>query len=186
MPNQLDKIFDEDYPWDRDSTTYKELENRVKFEGLIVTESGLVFRRDGKQVKPKYVFNTLEDGTRKIKSVNIEFTMKGTRYYKSYQRFVYAAWNKEFNMDDNSLIVISKSKNRFEFRPSHLEVITRAEHLERLRKANMKYTDEERSIIAKKYYEMKEDMIQVDFAKLFDISVPTLIEMLKEYPEDGS
>lgn len=186
MSNQLDKIFDEDYPWDRESTTYKDLESRVKFKGLIVTASGLVFRKDGKQVKPKYIFSTLKDGTRKIKSVNIEFSMKGTKYYKSYQRFVYAAWHEEFNMDDSSLVVVSKSENRFEFRPSHLEVKTRAEHLENLRKQNMKYTDEERSIIAEKYYEVRGDMIQTEFIKIFDISIPTLLEILKEYPENDN
>lgn len=185
MSSQLDKIFDEDYPWDRDSLTYKELENRVKYMGLYVTESGYVFRKDGKQVKPKYVFKTLEDGTKRIQTVNIGFSHKGQRHYKSYQRFVYAAWNPDFDIDDKSLIVVSETPNRFEFNPNKLKVITRAEHLENLRVANMKYTDEEREIIAKEYYKVKGRITQEEYANTFEISQVTLLEILKEYPDEG-
>lgn len=184
MSSQLDKTIDEDYPWDRDTQAFKDLENRVKFHGLLVTESGYVFRKNGNQVKPKYVMSTLKDGSRKVKSVNIEFSMKGKRYYKSYQRFVYAAWNEDFDMDDSRNVVVSITDNQYEFRPSHLKSIPRAEHLENLRQLNMKYSDEERKLIAERYHELKGGITQEKFANHFEISIPTLADIIKEHPID--
>lgn len=171
----------EDYPLDKDSSVYDDLSIYKEFQGLLVTKGGLVFRRDGTQVKPNYVMKTLEDGTKKLNLITIKYTYQKETKTKSYQRFVYAAWNEDFDMDDSNIVVVSKTENRFEFRPEFLTHITRAEHLKNISEMNRLYTDEERKEIIERYMEIQ-DVITVErFCEALEMSPPTFYEMRREY-----
>lgn len=174
----------EEYPWDKSRVVYKELSDKRRFMGVYVTASGHVFKPDGTQIPPKPIFRTLKDGSKTISSVNIEYMYNGERVCRGYQRFVYAAFNEDFDINDTSKVVVSTTGNQFEIRVKYLEAISRREHHKRVADKNRKFNEEERKKIAETFWRVEGKISKRQVAEELDISEHTLNKILEEYPNE--
>ena len=171
-----------DYPWDRNSVTFKELADVKPFMGVLVSANGLVFKTDGTLVKPLPVYRTRKDGSKVLATYSIDFTINGERVNRGYQRFVYAAFHPEFDIDSTNTVITSTSENPFDIRLKNLTVISRKEHQERLKKLNRKFPEEQRKLIAETYRRVEGAITKEDFSRQLGTTAETRNKILEEYP----
>lgn len=171
-----------DYPWDRNSVTFKELTDVRPFMGVLVSANGLIFRTDGTLIRPLPIYRTRKDGSKVLSSHSVDFTIDGERINRGYQRFVYSAFHPDFDIDRTDMVITSTSENPFDIRVKYLKAITRKEHNERLRKLNRKFPEEQRKMIAETFRRVEGAITKEDFAKQLGTTAETLNNILEEYP----
>jgi hypothetical protein len=157
----------------------KEINNYTFYLGYKVTQSGVVFNKYDKQVKPKFKFRG-----KKIDYVYIDIWQGGIKRRISYHRFIYMAWNPEFAETNDRNLVVTTHKSRFDYRLANLKVITREEHIKALALINASWKKDERLEIVKTYNEIKDVMTQEQFAHRLKISTKTLYRYIKEVEDE--
>lgn len=153
----------------------KEVHNYTFYKGYKVTQSGVVFNKYDKIVKPKFRFKG-----KKIDYVFIDVNYGGWKKRVSYHRFIYMAWNPEFAESDDKNLVVTTIGRRFDYRLNNLKVVTRQEHIEALAVLNASWRKDERAEIVRTYKEIKDVMTQEQFAHRLKISTKTLYRYIKE------
>jgi len=153
----------------------REINNYTFFKGYKVTQSGVVYNKYEKLIKPKFKFRG-----KKIDSVFIDIWEGGLRKRYAYHRFIYMAWNPEFAATNDPNMVVTTKGNRFDYRLSNLIAVTRQEHIQALIKINESWKKDERIEIVKTYLEIKDVMTQEEFAHRLKISTKTLYRYIKE------
>lgn len=160
------------------------------FMGHLVTASGMVIGPHGvKNTKIMKVRRTLPDGTKQITGaidkheLAIEFDGKMT--YRSYGRFIYAAFHDDFDINDMNLVVVSTTDFRFEKNPYKYEVLTREEFFERKGIEGRSYKEDERQIIYETYEQIKGSMPVAVFAERLGVSSSYINLLIREMRDRG-
>lgn len=154
----------------------------VRYQGVLVSANGLVFRPDGSLIKPIPLYRKKSDGTKQISTLLIEYVVDGIKQKRSYQRFVYAAFNPDFDIERTDLVVTSTSDNKFEIRVKYLTHMTRREMNKAVGQGNLKFQPEDREKIAQTFRNVEGIITKKDFAKEIGTTVVTLNKILEEYP----
>lgn len=150
----------------------QELNKYTMYMGYKVTEAGVVYNCRDKLVKPKFLFKG-----KRIDYVYIDVTYEGKKRRISYHRFIYMAFNPDFEDDPN--MVVTTVGRRFDYRLSNLKLMTRQEHLQQLAKQGLSYSEVEQKEVAETYEEIKDYMTKKEYAKRLGISPRTLYSYLK-------
>lgn len=154
----------------------KELMKDTSFMGYRVTESGVVFNRFGKLIKPKFYMKG-----KRIDYVYIDVTYNGIKRRISYHRFIYMAWHPDF--EDIPTNVIVPIGRRFDYGVKNLKCISQQEHLQALAKNQIHFSAKDWELIRETYKEVSDMVSQKDFAKRLGITPQTLRKYLKGVTE---
>jgi len=147
----------------------------VMYRGYKVSASGVVYNKRGSIIKPKFSFRG-----KRIDYVFIDICEKGKKTRMSYHRFVYKAWNQDF--DDPEMVITTKGR-RFDYSIDNLVAIPRQEHLKNLAEANLLYAGDNYTELMETYNAVKDYMTIEEFAKRLSIHPRTLDNYIRKEKE---
>jgi hypothetical protein len=152
----------------------QKLHRTVDFMGYKVSESGVVFNKYGRQVKPKFKFKG-----KRIDYVYIDVHYNNKKQRMSYHRFVYMAWNKDFAEKNDKNFVVTTLGRRFDYDLKNLVALPREEHLNKIAERNKKFEDDEIDEVVDTYNQVSDYYTQEQFAQKLGISARTLREYIR-------
>lgn len=134
-----------------------------KIWGYIVYDNGLVIGKNGQKLNTNYHSFEDEDGNK-----------------LSYSRFVYYAFNRNFDYKDKNKVVIHKNNKKSDFSIKNLCVVSKKEIIQGQKNKNSKLTDEQVDKIRKIYngeHQIKNMQSNISYrtlAKMFGVSHSTI------------
>lgn len=167
------------------SSLRAQMEDYRWYMGHIVTASGLIIGPKGvRNPTMKMIRRKNKDGTFEITGGvdkhEVAINYNGKMTFRSYGRFLYAAFNEDFDINDNNLVVVSTTEFRFEKSPYNYKVQTREEFFRTKGLKSQLYHLEERKVIYEAYKDVKGKMTIAEFASKLGTSLPYMELLLKE------
>lgn len=120
-----------------------------------------------------------------VDKIIVQYKYKGKRITRTQQRLIYKAWNPDFDIDDQNLVVVSTTEDRFETDVTKLKVITREEHHKNLGKMSTKFTDADKEAILDKWEEVQGLITKTRFCKAVDMTPEYLNQLLKKREDES-
>lgn len=151
---------------------------------MAVTESGLIFNtKTGNLVKPQIILKDADYPY--VDKILVQYKYKGKRRTRTQQRLIYKAWNPDFDIDDQNLVVVSTTEDRFETDVTKLKVITRDEHYENLAELATKFTDADKEAILDKWEEVQGLISKKRFCRAVNMTPEYLNLLIKKRENDS-
>lgn len=157
------------------SRKLREHNSYVMYKGYKVYESGVVYGKLGKIIKPKFMLKG-----KRIDYVYIDYYDNGKKRM-SYHRFIYKAFNPTFD-DDN--MVITTIGSRFDYRISNLKCISREEHLREVAESAKIYQGDDLKEMLETYELVKDFMTLEEYANRLHISSRTLSNYIRKEKDE--
>lgn len=161
-----------EYPWNKDSKEYKDFTDTRSYDGIKVNRMGHVIGKSGRVLKATIT----EDNAISVSYRDEESNLK----CRSYQRLVYKAWNPDFDIENQDLVVVSKDRNPFDRDPFALEVITREQHMEELKDRRTIYKSDSRLLVRQLWEDVKDHWTMKKFAEELGMNYKTVFRIITE------